>query len=38
MLNKGRQIIEAIQMSDCILQRMQRRQWKKRSLLRRLHW
>ena len=38
MLNKGPHIIEAIQMLDSILQRMQGHQWKKRSLLRRLHW
>lgn len=38
MLNKGPHIIEAIQMLDNILQRMQAHQWKKRSLLRRLHW
>jgi pyruvate kinase len=38
MLNKGPHIIQAIQMLDNILQRMQAHQWKKRSLLRRLHW
>lgn len=38
MLNKGPHIIRAIQMLDNILQRMQAHQWKKRSLLRRLHW
>lgn len=38
MLNKGPHIIEAIQMLDNILQRMQAHQWKKRALLRRLHW
>lgn len=38
MLNKGPHIIEAIQMLDDILQRMQGHQHKKRALLRRLHW
>lgn len=38
MLNKGPHIIETIRMLDNILQRMQAHQWKKRSLLRRLHW
>jgi pyruvate kinase len=38
MLNKGPHIIEAIQMLDDILLRMQQHQHKKRSLLRRLHW
>ena len=38
MLNKGPHIIEAIQMLDDILFRMQQHQHKKRSLLRRLHW
>jgi pyruvate kinase len=38
MLNKGPHIIQAIEMLDNILQRMQAHQWKKRSLLRRLHW
>lgn len=38
MLNKGAHIIQAIQMLDNILQRMQQHQQKKRSLLRRLNW
>jgi pyruvate kinase len=38
MLNKGPHIIQAIQMLDNILQRMQGHQQKKRALLRRLHW
>ena len=38
MLNKGPHILEAIQMLDDILQRMQGHQNKKDSLLRRLHW
>jgi len=38
MLNKGAHIIEAIQTLDDILHRMQSHQWKKNSLLRRLHW
>ncbi|SEL52562.1 pyruvate kinase [Nitrosovibrio tenuis] len=38
MLNKGPHIIQAIQMLDSILQRMQGHQQKKRALLRRLHW
>ena len=38
MLNKGPHIIEAIQMLDNILQRMQGHQQKKSALLRRLHW
>lgn len=38
MLNKGAHIIEAIQTLDDILRRMQSHQWKKNSLLRRLHW
>ncbi len=38
MLNKGPHIIQAIQMLDNILQRMQEHQQKKNSLLRRLHW
>jgi pyruvate kinase len=38
MLNKGPHIIQAIQMLDNILQRMQGHQRKKRALLRRLHW
>ncbi len=38
MLNKGPHILEAIQMLDDILQRMQGHQNKKNALLRRLHW
>jgi pyruvate kinase len=38
MLNKGPHILEAIQMLDNILQRMQGHQNKKNALLRRLHW
>jgi len=38
MLNKGPHIIETIRMLDNILHRMQAHQWKKRSLLRQLHW
>jgi pyruvate kinase len=38
MLNKGPHILEAIQMLDDILQRMQSHQNKKSALLRRLHW
>jgi pyruvate kinase len=38
MLNKGPHIVQAIQMLDNILQRMQGHQRKKRALLRRLHW
>ncbi len=38
MLNKGPHIIQAIQMLDNILQRMQGHQRKKSALLRRLHW
>lgn len=38
MLNKGPHILDAIQMLDDILQRMQGHQHKKRALLRRLHW
>jgi pyruvate kinase len=38
MLNKGPHILEAIQMLDDILQRMQGHQNKKSALLRRLHW
>jgi len=38
MLNKGPHILDAIQMLDDILQRMQGHQQKKRPLLRRLHW
>jgi pyruvate kinase len=38
MLNKGPHIIETIRMLDNILYRMQSHQWKKRSLLRQLHW
>ena len=38
MLNKGPHILEAIQMLDNILQRMQGHQNKKSALLRRLHW
>jgi len=38
MLNKGPHIIQAIQMLDNILQRMQQHQHKKRALLRQLHW
>jgi pyruvate kinase len=38
MLNKGSHILEAIQVLDDILQRMQGHQNKKNALLRRLHW
>jgi len=38
MLNKGPHILEAIQVLDDILQRMQGHQNKKNALLRRLHW
>ncbi|PPD47611.1 MAG: pyruvate kinase [Methylotenera sp.] len=38
MLNKGPHILDAIQMLDDILQRMQGHQNKKSALLRRLHW
>jgi pyruvate kinase len=38
MLNKGPHVIETIRMLDNILHRMQAHQWKKRSLLRQLHW
>jgi pyruvate kinase len=38
MLNKGPHILEAIQVLDDILQRMQGHQNKKSALLRRLHW
>jgi len=38
MLNKGPNILDAIQMLDDILQRMQGHQNKKSALLRRLHW
>ena len=38
MLNKGPHILEAIQMLDDIMQRMQCHQNKKNPLLRRLHW
>lgn len=38
MLNKGPHILDAIQMLDDILQRMQEHQNKKSALLRRLHW
>lgn len=38
MLNKGAHILEAIQVLNDILQRMQGHQMKKSALLRRLHW
>lgn len=38
MLNKGPHILEAIQLLNDILQRMQGHQMKKSALLRRLHW
>lgn len=38
MLNKGPHILEAIQMLDDIMRRMQGHQNKKNALLRRLHW
>jgi len=38
MLNKGPHILEAIQVLDDILRRMQGHQNKKSALLRRLHW
>ena len=38
MLNKGPHILEAIQMLNDILQRMQGHQLKKSALLRPLHW
>ena len=38
MLNKGSHILEAIEMLDDILKRMQGHQSKKRPLLRQLHW
>lgn len=38
MLNKGPHILEAVQMLNDILQRMQGHQHKKNALLRRLHW
>jgi len=38
MLNNGPHVVQAIQMLDNSLQRMQGHQRKKRALLRRLHW
>jgi pyruvate kinase len=38
MLNKGPHIIGTIRMLDNILHHMQAHQWKKRFLLRQLHW